>query len=103
MTALWAALLAAAVGCYVLKLAGVGLPSSVLNHPRVQHIASVLPIGMLSALVVVEILDDGGRYSVDWTTLAGVGAGALALIARQGVLVVFAVAVVVTAGLRALL
>ena len=33
---------------YGLKLAGVSLPGSLLNHPRVQRIAGLLPIAMLS-------------------------------------------------------
>ena len=48
MTALWVAVIIAAVGSYGLKLAGVSLPESVLNHPRVQRIAGFLPIAMLS-------------------------------------------------------
>lgn len=100
MTPLWTALLIAALGCYALKLIGVSVPASVLSRPRVQRIASLLPVGMISALVVVELLDDGGRYGWDWATGVGVGVGALALLLRQGVLVVFLVAVVATALLR---
>ena len=44
MTSLWAITLAASVSCYGLKLAGVSLPESLLNHPRVQRIAGLLPI-----------------------------------------------------------
>ena len=102
MTALWVAVIIAAVGSYGLKLAGVSLPESVLNHPRVQRIAGFLPIAMLSALVAVQLFDHGGRYSADWRVLAGVGAGVIALLLRQGVLVVFLVAVTVTALLRLL-
>jgi branched-subunit amino acid transport protein len=100
MTGLWVAVAIAAVGCYLLKLAGVSLPESVLNHPRVQQVAGFLPIAMLSALVAVELFDGGGRYAVDWRVLAGVAAGVVALLLRQGLLVVFLVAVAVTAGLR---
>jgi branched-subunit amino acid transport protein len=100
MSELWAALVIAALGCYALKLAGVSVPASALRHPRVRRVARLLPVAMLSALVVVELVDDGGRYGWDWTTLAGVAAGLLALLLEQGVLVVFTVAVVVTALLR---
>jgi branched-subunit amino acid transport protein len=103
MSALWVALVLASVGCYALKLAGVAVPASVLNHPRVQRVAALLPIAMLAALVVVELLDDGGRYGWDPAALAGVGVGVLALLARQGVLVVFGAAVGATALLRLLL
>ena len=100
MTALWVAVVVAAAGSYLLKLAGVSLPESVLSTPIVQRVAGYLPVAMLSALVAVELFDGGGRYAVDWRTLAGVGAGVIALLLRQGLLVVFLVAIAVTALLR---
>lgn len=100
MTTLWITILAASLGCYGLKLAGVSLPASVLNHPRVQRTAGLLPVAMLSALVVTDLFDANGRYSADWHTLAGVGAGAIALRLGRSLVVVFAVAIVSTAVLR---
>ena len=100
MSPLWMALLISAVGSYFLKLAGVSLPESILNHPKVQRVAELLPIAMLSALVAVELFDGGGRYRVDWRTLAGVAAGVVALLLRRGFLAVFVVAISVTALLR---
>jgi branched-subunit amino acid transport protein len=102
VTALWVAVVVAAVGSYLLKLAGVSLPESVLNHPTVQRIAGFLPIAMLSALVAVELFDGGRRYAVDWRTMVGVAAGVIALLLRRGLLVVFLVAIAVTALLRLL-
>lgn len=100
MSSMWLAIMVAAVGCYLLKLAGVSLPESVLNHPNVQRVAQLLPIAMLSALVAVELFDGGGRYSLDWRVLAGVAAGVIALLLRRGFLVVFLIAIFVTALLR---
>ena len=102
MTALWLALVIAAISSYLLKLAGMSLPESVLNHPKVQRVAQFLPIAMLAALVAVELFDGGGRYMVDWRTLAGVAAAVVALLLRRGFLVVFLVAIGVTALLRLL-
>jgi hypothetical protein len=34
MITVWATVLVASLGCYGLKLAGVSLPESVLNHPE---------------------------------------------------------------------
>ncbi|MGO9750217.1 MAG: AzlD domain-containing protein [Solirubrobacteraceae bacterium] len=102
MTALWTALIVAAVGCYLLKLAGLSLPRSALNHPAVQHTATLLPVAMLAALVAVQLFDANGRYRIDTHTLAGVGAATIALLLRQGFLVVFIVAIGVTAALRLL-
>jgi branched-subunit amino acid transport protein len=100
VTPLWLAVVVAAVGWYLLKLAGVSLPESVLNHPKVQRVAQFLPIAMLSALVAVELFDGGRRYALDWRVLAGVAAGVIALLLRRGFLVVFLVAIGVTALLR---
>lgn len=100
MTALWVAAIVAALGCYLLKLAGMSMPDSVLEHPVVQAIAGYLPIAMLSALVVTELVAGDRGFEVDWRVLVGVGAGVIALILRQGFLVVFVVAIAVTALLR---
>lgn len=102
MTALWVALIMAAVGTYALKLAGVSLPESVLANERVQRVAGFLPVAMLAALVAVQLFDGGGRYTLDWRTVAGVGAAVVALLLRRGFLVVFVVAIAVTALLRLL-
>jgi branched-subunit amino acid transport protein len=101
MTTVWATILAASFGCYGLKLAGVSLPQSVLGHPRVQRIAGLLPIAMLSALIVTDLFDSNRHYTADWHTLAGVGAGAIALWRGRSLVVVFVVATFTTAVLRA--
>jgi branched-subunit amino acid transport protein len=100
VSGLWIALVVACVGSYALKLAGVSLPQAVLDHPTVQRIAGFLPVAMLAALVVLELFDGGGRYVFDWRAVAGVAAGVVALLLRAGVLVVFGVAIGVTALLR---
>ena len=99
---LWIPVLVACAGSYLIKLAGLAVPSSVLADPRVQRVTTLLPVAMLSALVCVQLVDGGGRYTLDWRVLVGVAAGAVALLLRRGFLVVFVVAVVVTALLRLL-
>lgn len=96
----WLTILLASLGCYALKLVGVSLPESVLGHPRVQRIASLLPVAMLSALIVTDLFDADRRYSADWRTLAGVAVGAIALKRGHALLVVFVLAIAVTAVLR---
>jgi branched-subunit amino acid transport protein len=100
MTTLWATILGASVGCYVLKLAGLSLPASMLNQPRVQRTADVLPVAMLTALVVTDLFDADGRYNADWHTLAGVGAGAIALWRGRSLVAVFLIAIATTGILR---
>lgn len=99
---IWLAVIVASVGCYLLKLAGVSLPASVLEHPHVQRVAIFLPVAMLAALVATGLFDAGGRLALDLRLVAGVGAGVLALVLRQSFLVVIVVAAATTAILRAL-
>lgn len=96
----WLTILLASLGCYALKLVGVSLPESVLGHPRVQRIASLLPVAMLSALIVTDLFDADRHYSADWHTLAGVAVGAFALKRGQSLLAVFVLAIAATAVLR---
>jgi len=98
---LWATILAASLGCYGLKLAGLSLPESVLANPRVQRIAGLLPVAMLSALIVSDLFASGRHYTADWRLLAGVAVGAVALWRGRSLLAVFVIAIAVTALLRA--
>ena len=99
----WTAILVASLGCYGLKLVGVSMPQSVLGHPRVQRIAALLPVAMLSALIVTDLFDSNRHYSADWHTLAGVCVGAVALWRGRSLLVVFVLAIATTALLRLVL
>jgi branched-subunit amino acid transport protein len=69
--------------------------------------AMYLPVAMLAALVGTDLFTvadpaGGAGYGLDWRVCAGVTAAAVALLLRQPFLVVFAVAITVTALLRAL-
>lgn len=96
----WATIIVASLGCYCLKLVGVSLPEAVLGHPRVQRVASLLPVAMLSALIVTDLFDSDRHYHADWHTLAGVAVGAVALWRGRSLLVVFVLAIATTALLR---
>ncbi|HWD64531.1 MAG TPA: AzlD domain-containing protein [Solirubrobacteraceae bacterium] len=102
MSTLWLTIVVASVACYGLKLAGVSLPESVMNHPRIQRIAGLLPIAMLSALVVSDLFDSNRHYAANGPTVAGVAAGAIALWRGKSLIVVFLVAIAVSALLRAI-
>jgi len=97
----WAAVLAAAVGCYLLKWLGLSVPESVLDRPAVRGTAVALPVALLAALAAVPTFSDGQSLVLD-ARAAGVAAGVVALVLRAPFLVVVAVAAVTAAGLRAL-
>ncbi len=98
----WGAIAVTAVGCYLVKLLGLSVPAGALERPLVRRLAARLPVALLAALTAQQTFGgDGGARVVD-ARAAGVGAAAVALVLRAPFLVVVAVAVVVTAGVRAL-
>ncbi len=97
----WAAVLLTALGCYALKLAGWSLPSGVLRHEGVQRAARLLPVALLSALVVVQVLGAGRSLVVD-ARAGGLLAAVVALALRAPFLVVVLIAAATAALLRAL-
>jgi uncharacterized membrane protein len=93
----WAAILATAAGCYLLKLAGLSVPQRMLADPRVRRVAALLPVALLAGLAAVQTFPDGPQLDA---RVAGVGAGGMALALRAPFLVVVGVAAAVAALLR---
>lgn len=97
---MWLAALAGCAGCYLLKLAGLSLPSRVLDRPLVQRVADLIPVALLAALVAVQAFSadsaDGPALAVDARVL-GVGFAVVALLLRAPFLVVVVGAAVVAA------
>lgn len=97
---MWTAVLVASLGCYVLKLAGLSLPSRVLTHPLVERVADLIPVALLAALVAVQTWSSPGEVVLDART-AGLGFALVALLLRAPFLVVVIGAAAVAALLRA--
>ncbi|GLF99708.1 AzlD domain-containing protein [Streptomyces yaizuensis] len=97
----WIAIAATAVGCYLVKLAGLLVPAHTLERPVVRRLAALLPVALLAALTAQQTFATGTALVLD-ARAAGIGAAALALLLRAPFLVVVAAAVAVTAGVRAL-
>ena len=51
-----------AVGCFALKLSGLSVPERVLNHPWTIRAADLIPVGLLGALIAVQVL--GGDHAL---------------------------------------
>jgi branched-subunit amino acid transport protein len=98
---IWTSVVVAGVGCYLLKLAGLSVPSSVLQRVWVQRVADLIPVALLAALIAVQVLADGRDLVVD-ARLAGLGAAVVALLLRAPFLVVVAAAAVTAALVRLL-
>ena len=96
---IWAAILGAGIGCYLLKLAGLSVPSRVLDRPLVERIADLVPVALLSALVAVQVFAQGHELVLD-ARLAGLGVAVVLLLLRAPFLVVVFGAALAAALLR---
>ena len=104
---IWLAIVVAGLGCYLLKLAGLSVPSRILERPLVERVADLIPVALLSALVAVQVFavqdgTDGGGLTLDARVL-GVAAAVLLLVLRAPFLVVVFGAALVAAGARLVL
>ena len=84
---LWIAVVATGVGCYLLKLAGLSVPSAVLERPLVSRVADMVPVALLSALVAVQVLGGDSALVLD-ARLLGLGVAVALLLLRAPFLVV---------------
>lgn len=96
MTSLWIATLVTSGFCFALKYAGYSLPESVLNHPVIQRVNTLIPIALLSALVAVQTFGVDKAVTIDHR-LAGVGAAAVALRFKASFPVMMLIAAIVSA------
>ena len=87
MSALWIGVLAAAAGCYTLKLLGLSVPQRLVDHPVAERVADLIPVGLVAALVAVQVLADGRSLTVD-ARLLGLGTAVVLLVVRAPFLVV---------------
>lgn len=98
---LWALIAGCAAVTFAIKAAGpVALGGRDLP-PRFDDVIVLMAPALLAALVVAQALADGERLHVGADT-AGVGAAGIAVLRGVSVLPAVLLAVVVTAGLRAL-
>ena len=98
---MWAGVLVACAACYLLKLAGLSLPASVLQDARVQRTVPLVPVALLAALVATQTFSTGHHLVLDVRTAALIVAIGLVLL-RAPFLVVVAGAAASAALLRLL-
>jgi uncharacterized membrane protein len=96
---MWLAIAVGCVGCFALKLVGYSLPRRVIEQPVVKHIAELLPVALLTALIATQTFTTGHHLQLD-ARAAGLLAAAIAVRFKAPFLVVVAVACVVTALVR---
>ena len=88
---LWATVLAGALGCYLLKLAGLSVPARWVEQPLVSRMVELVPAALLAALVAVQAATTGEDLVLDGR-LVGLAVAALALALRAPFIVVLLLA-----------
>lgn len=101
MTSIWAAVIAASLGCYLLKLAGLSVPASWVEQPWVARVVDFVPAALLAALVAVQAVSSDRELVVDGR-LAGLAVAAVALALRAPFIVVLLLAGAAGAGAHVL-
>lgn len=99
MSDLWWGVAIVAVGCYGLKIAGLGVPERLLEHPLTVRAAALIPVGLLAALVAVQTFASGDRVVLD-ARLVGVVVAAVLLWLRVPFLPMLIAAAASTAVVR---
>lgn len=98
---IWAAVVAAGIGCYLLKLAGLSVPARVLERPIVERVADFIPVALLAALIAVQVFASGPDLTVD-ARAVGLAVAVVLLVLRAPFLVVVFGAALVAALVRLL-
>lgn len=96
---MWPAILLGSVGCYAIKLLGFSLPRNVVENKRVMHVANLLPVALLTALIATQTFTSGRHLQLD-ARAAGLLAAVVAVRLKAPFLVVVAVACAVAALVR---
>jgi branched-subunit amino acid transport protein len=91
VSALWIAVLAGSLGCYVLKFAGLAVPAAWVDQPWVARIVDFVPAALLAALVAVQAATSGHDLVLDGR-LVGLAVAAVALALRAPFIVVLILA-----------
>jgi branched-subunit amino acid transport protein len=98
---LWLAVVLGGVGCYLLKVVGMSVPSRLLERPVVARVADLIPVALLSALIAVQVAGSGQALVADARLLA-LGVAVALLVLRAPFLLVVGGAAVAAALVRLL-
>ncbi len=85
---MWPAVLLGSLCCYLLKLAGMLIPQRVLDSARVQRLAALAPVALLTALIAMQTFSTGRHLGLDARAGGLCAAAALILLRAPFLLVV---------------
>jgi branched-subunit amino acid transport protein len=96
---IWLAILLGSLAVYSWKILGFVVPNTVLDHPRISKIASLLTIALLSALTGVQMLTSGSEIEFD-ARIPALAVAAVLLVLRVPFVVMVAAAAAAAALIR---
>ncbi|HEY1487392.1 MAG TPA: AzlD domain-containing protein [Micromonosporaceae bacterium] len=96
---MWIAVLTGSAGCFLLKYAGWSVPKRLLSNTRIQRVAALLPIALLTALIVIQTFTIGKHIVLD-ARAGGLAVACIAVLLRAPFLVVVVLACITTALIR---
>ncbi len=99
MITLWSGILIGSALVFSWKILGYLVPQSVLNHPVVSRVASLLTVALLAALLGVQGLTDGGEVAFD-ARIPALAVAAVLLYFRAPFIVMVAAAAATAALIR---
>lgn len=95
----WTWILVAAIGCYLLKLAGYLVPLAWVAHPVMARATTAMTVGLLASLVALNSFTENGRLALD-SRLVGLVVAAVALRFKAPYLLVVVLGAAATASAR---
>lgn len=93
---MWATVLVASLATYLLKVLGYFLPESLVSNNTSKKIIAVLPIGLLSGLIAIQLFTTKTMYAFDGRLAGALSAIAL-LFFRSPFIVVISISALITA------
>lgn len=93
---MWTTVLIASLSTYLLKILGYFLPDALLTNHVSKKIIAVLPIGLLSGLIAIQLFTTKNTYAFDGRITGAITAVVL-LLFRTPFIVVISVSALVTA------
>ncbi|HXR41773.1 MAG TPA: AzlD domain-containing protein, partial [Acidothermaceae bacterium] len=88
---MWPAVIVASLGCYAIKLVGLSVPQKWLANRQVMHVANLLPVALLTALIATQAFTSGRHLQID-ARAAGLLAAVIAVRFKAPFLVVVGLA-----------
>jgi branched-subunit amino acid transport protein AzlD len=93
---MWATVLIASLSTFALKVFGYFLPDSLVTNQTSKKIIAVLPIGLLSGLIAIQLFTTKTSFTYDGRIVGAISAVAL-LLFRAPFIIVISLSALITA------